>query len=93
MLFSNGYYPPPSISGHAIPAPLGAQSATKALFWDSWALASMPSCGDIYDLSRHRNGIDMTFADGSARLYDFPPTQHGEDWNYVNWYGSNGVYD
>ena len=92
--FSNGFYPsPPDLPGHAIPARLGAQSATKALFWDSWTYASAPSNGDIYGLSRHRNGINMTFPDGSARLYDFSPALHGEAWNYVNWYGSNGVYN
>ena len=89
--FSNGYYT--DIEGHAIPARLGAQSATKALFWDSMSLRGTPSNGDIPGLSRHRSGINMTFPDGSARFYDFAPALHGEAWLYVNWYGSNGVYN
>ena len=91
--FSNGYYPsPPDIEGHAIPALLEKMSMTKAMYWDSWYYDSAPTVGSIYGLNLHRSGINMSFPDGTARFYDFAPSQHGEAWSWVNWPGSNAVY-
>ena len=57
------------------------------LFWD----APLASAGDMYGLNLHKTGVNMTFADGSARYCDYSPARHLEIWRFIDWPNCNFI--
>ena len=60
-------------------------SPSRVLFWDSITSYSYddPAKGGLFSplgVNRHRRGVNMALADGSARFFDFSPLEAGDMW-------------